>query len=201
MLVSEDFLHSLDKLVPAFEMAEAIVMSPVPSPDMVQHFLSRTRLHIERVRKCMEIMARHTEYSDELRERGLLHDASKFTPAEREPYIWLTHYHLCRQTGEPFQYPPGVADMVSTAIQHHVTTNRHHPEFHSHPDDMTPVDLIEMVCDWTAMSQELGQDSGSARGWADKTIGSRLLLNSDNRRFVYEMIDLLDCQLRTMPGN
>ena len=60
---------------------------------------------------------------------------------------------------------------------------------------MTDVDLIEMVCDWTAMSLEFGQDGGSARGWADKTIGQRLQLNDDRRDFVYRMIDLLDSNL------
>ena len=39
---------------------------------------------------------------------------------------------------------------MKLAIQHHVTTNRHHPEFHADANDMSDVDLIEMVCDWTA---------------------------------------------------
>ena len=46
-----------------------------------------------------------------------------------------------------------------------------------------------------AQSQEFGQDGGSARGWADKTIGSRVYFNDDKRRFIYEMIDLLDSKL------
>ncbi len=40
------------------------------------------------------------------------------------------------------------------------------------------------------MSQEFGQ--GSARAWADKTIGRRVHFDEDKRRFVYEMIELLD---------
>ncbi len=56
-------------------------------------------------------------------------------------------------------------DSVRSAIEHHVTTNRHHPDFHADPNDMSDVDLIEMVCDWTAMAQEFEQDGGSARGW------------------------------------
>lgn len=58
-------------------------------------------------------------------------------------------------------------------------------------------ELIEMVCDWTAMSQEFGQDGGSARGWADKTIGHRLELSEAKRKFVYAMIELLDARLGT----
>ncbi len=82
--------------------------------------------------------------------------------------------------------------LVRKAIDHHMMTNRHHPEFHADPNDMTEVDLIEMVCDWTAMSQEFGQDGGSARGWADKTIGKRVHFNADRAAFVYQTTDLLD---------
>lgn len=166
-----------------------------PTPEMIAFYERRTREHIERVRRCLTVMSLVTEYADELNERARIHDASKFGPEERTPYIWLTEFHRCRRAGEPFSYPAGMEERVRVAIDHHMTTNRHHPEFHSNPNDMTDVDLIEMVCDWTAMSQEFGQDGGSARGWADKMIGSRLRLNDDRRRFVYAMIDLLDSNL------
>jgi hypothetical protein len=42
------------------------------------------------------------------------------------------------------------------------------------------------------MSQEFDQDGGSARGWADKTVGRRIAFSDDKRCFIYEMIDLLD---------
>ncbi|WP_143544066.1 hypothetical protein [Rhodopirellula sp. MGV] len=43
------------------------------------------------------------------------------------------------------------------------------------------------------MSQEIAQDGGCARGWADKTIGKRLNLCEAKRQVVDAMIDLLDC--------
>ena len=162
---------------------------------MVAFYERRTEEHIERVRRCLTVMASVTEYADELNERACVHDESKYGPEERIPYIWLTEFHRCRRTGEPFSYPEGMEERVRSAIDHHMTTNRHHPDFHADPNDMTDVDLIEMVCDWTAMSQEFGQDGGSARGWADKTIGSRLYLSEPKRQFVYAMIDLLDSNL------
>lgn len=168
-----------------------------PTPEMVEFFERRTREHIQRVQRCLAVMATATDHTDALQQRAAVHDQSKFEPAERVPYIWLTEAHRCRQNGEPFHYPDGMQERVRAAIDHHVTTNRHHPEFHPDPNEMTPVDLIEMVCDWTAMSQEFGQDGGSARGWADKTIGHRLHLNEANRRFVYDMIELLDAKLGT----
>lgn len=162
---------------------------------MVVFFERRTKEHIERVRRCLTVMASVTEHADELNERARVHDASKFGPEERIPYIWLTEFHRCRRTGEPFSYPDGMEERVRSAIDHHITTNRHHADFHADPNEMTDVDLIEMVCDWTAMSQEFRQGGGSARGWADKTIGNRLHLNHSRRQFVYAMIDLLDSNL------
>jgi hypothetical protein len=163
-----------------------------PTPEMAAFYERRTREHIERVGRCLTLLADATPYGDELRERARNHDASKFGPEERIPYIWLTEYHRRRRTEDPLQYPPGVSEQVERAVQHHLSVNRHHPEFHDSPNEMTEVDLIEMVCDWTAMAQEFGQDGGSARGWADKTIGHRVMFNAEKRRFVYETITLLD---------
>ena len=163
-----------------------------PTPGMINFYERRTWEHIERVRKCLTLLADVDERGGELQARAAAHDASKFGPEERIPYVWLTEYHRCRRAGEAFAYPEGVAEDVVSATRHHVTTNRHHPEFHADPNDMTEVDLIEMICDWTAMSQEFGQDGGSARGWADKAIGSRLMLDDPKRQFVYTIIEKLD---------
>jgi hypothetical protein len=165
-----------------------------PTPEMVASYERRTNEHIERVRRCLAILAKVIDNGEELIERARVHDASKFGPEERVPYIWLTEYHRCRRSGEPFEYPKGIAEKVKLAIDHHVTTNRHHPEFHIDPNDMSEVDLIEMVCDWTAMAQEFGQDGGSARGWADRTIGKRVAFDAEKSRFIYQIIDELDRQ-------
>lgn len=148
-----------------------------PTPEMLAFYDRRTNEHIERVRKCLTLLAGVTDNNEELIERARVHDASKWSDEERIPYVWLTEYHRCRRNGEPFEYPEGVAESVKLAIHHHMKVNRHHPEFHTDPNDKTDVDLIEMVCDWTAMSQEYGQDGGSARGWADKTVGKRVAFN------------------------
>jgi hypothetical protein len=170
-----------------------------PTPAMFAFYERRTREHIERVRRCLALLAPVTDHGEELLERARVHDASKFGPEERIPYVWLTEYHRCRRDGKPFEYPEGVAEQVKMAIRHHVTTNRHHSEFHADPNDMSDVDLIEMVCDWTAMAQEFGQDGGSARGWADKTVGERVAFNAEKRRFIYQMIEELDRQIAANP--
>ncbi len=165
-----------------------------PTPEMISNFERRTSEHINRVRKCLIAMAAVTPYDAELIRRSFVHDASKYSNEERVPYIWLTEYHRCRRNSEPFEYPDGMEELVRQAIDHHVRTNRHHPEFHADPNEMTDEDLIEMVCDWTAMAQEFNENHGSARQWADKILEKRLHLNSDRRQFVYTAIDLLDTQ-------
>lgn len=165
-----------------------------PTEEMVAFFEQRTRAHIARVAANLAALAEVTEYGDQLLARAEVHDASKFGPEERTAYIWLTEAHRCRQLGEPFAYPEGVEAAVRAAVRHHFACNRHHPEFHADPNDMTEVDLIEMVCDWTAMSQEFHQDGGSARGWADKTLGNRIHFNPQKTAFIYRIIAELDKQ-------
>lgn len=170
-----------------------------PTPEMVAFYERRTMEHIARVRKCLEFLARASDSGGELIERGRVHDASKFGPEERVPYIWLTEYHRCRKTGEPFGYPEGMADRVKLAVRHHVTSNPHHPEFHADPDGMSDVDLIEMVCDWTAMAQEFGESGGSARGYADQAVGRRFAFNANRKLFIYQTIEDLDRLIAANP--
>ncbi|MDB4742909.1 DUF5662 family protein [Planctomicrobium sp.] len=167
-------------------------LSKAPTAELIAFYESRTHEHIGRVRKCLERIAEKSEHRSDLLHRAEIHDASKFSLEERLPYIWMTEFHRCRRGEIPFAYPPGMEDQVKAAIQHHVTVNRHHPEFHDDPNDMTEVDLIEMVCDWTAMAQEFGEPNGSARGWADKAIGVRVQFSQANTRFIYQVIDQLE---------
>lgn len=166
-----------------------------PTREMIEFYLRRTKEHIARVASNLMLLAKVTGYEQELAERARVHDASKFGPEEMMPYVWLTEFHRCRRDGEAFAYPDGIEPQVERAVHHHVTSNRHHHQFHDDPNDMTEVDLIEMVCDWTAMSQEFDQDGGSARGWADKTIGRRVHFNAENSQFIYRMIAELDKQI------
>ena len=168
-----------------------------PTPEMVVFFERRTREHIDLVHRNLAALAELPEYSEEIVDRGEIHDASKFIPPERLPYIWLTEFHRRRQNDEVFTYPEGVEEQVQAAVRHHVTSNRHHPEFHVSPDEMSDTDIIEMVCDWTAIAQELGGMEGSARPWADRTIGNREHFNFGEvkKQFIYRVIDDLDRQL------
>ena len=69
-----------------------------PTPEMLAFSERRTKEHIERVRRCLTLLARGNDHAEELIERAKVHDASKFGPEERIPYVWLTEYHRCRRS-------------------------------------------------------------------------------------------------------
>lgn len=167
-----------------------------PTPEMIASFKRDTDKHITSVRANLAAIAPVTPYEHELIERGKQHDVSKYSPEEFLPYVWRLERIRRRRKGVPFTYPDGVEPFVDAAVAHHFASNRHHVEFHDDPNDMTEIDLIEMICDWTTMSQLFNENGGSCRGWADKVIGSKYAFNDEKRTFIYAMIDLLDEQLR-----
>src|SRR5262249_16834144 len=87
-----------------------------PTPEMVAFFERRPTEHIGAGRRCLALLAPVMACGEELLERGRVHDASKFGPEERIPYVWLTEYHRRRRAGEPFAYPEGMAERVKLAI-------------------------------------------------------------------------------------
>ncbi len=163
-----------------------------PTTRMIRSFEKRTKEHINRVAKNLRKIHAQTDWGSELLERAKIHDESKYGKEERIPYIWLTEFHRCKNDGEEFEYPDGMEEKVKAATLHHITTNRHHPEFHESPADMTDIDVIEMVCDWTAMAQELGENGGSAKGWADKNIGSKWQFTQKQTDLIYDTIRQLE---------
>lgn len=73
--------------------------------------------------------------------------------------------------------------------------------FETRPDEQgtKAVRLVNYALNHIEPAQEFGQDGGSARGWADKTIGKRVTFSADKRRFIYQMIEELDRQLTANP--
>jgi hypothetical protein len=55
---------------------------------------------------------------------------------------------------------------------------------------MSKLDVAEMVADWSAMAEELGESS--ARGWADKTVGSKWKFDQQHRDLIYRFIGALE---------
>ena len=101
--------------------------------------------HIEMVRKYLRI------FTDALTTRGVKHDASKLEDPELAVFTEVTP-QLAGLTYGTKEYEESLKD-IQVALDHHYASNRHHPEhFSKGIEDMTLVDIVEMLCDWKAAS-------------------------------------------------
>lgn len=175
-------------------------------------FKKRTNAHIRRVRKFAKII----EDSDPEKYRGLVekakdHDQSKFKEPQRTPYIALTWQHKWDDY-KSYKAPGIIPDKaINDATLLHITTEEHHPEYWTNQKDgdllnsedrdaapkemidatkMSPLAIAEMVADWAAMSEELGQ--GSPRRWADKKVNIRWKFTPEQKKQIYDLISLLE---------
>lgn len=83
----------------------------------------------------------------ELLKRASYHDVSKF---ENEELLYLSSIPL---NSDAFKNPNiEMTEQEKKLIALHWKHNRHHPEYHENYDDMTELDMLEMVCDWHARS-------------------------------------------------
>jgi hypothetical protein len=168
-----------------------------PTTEMTARYVEHTRNHIARVAENLEKVAIHPAFesiADELRQRAVTHDESKFSPEEKFAKTWLIERKRCENANEPFVYPSGVEEEIESAERIHVTSNRHHPEYHSDINVMTDVDIIEMVCDWTAMAQASGENNGDASPWALRVVGNTCQFDEYRRTLIFRVIELLDSQ-------
>lgn len=88
--------------------------------------------------------------------RGSEHDNSKFDKDEFRKMSMLLKAESCRSfTNASTQLSPE----EQKAIKYHWSHNRHHPEYFENPsEEMTDIDLIEMVCDWFARSLQFNTE-------------------------------------------
>lgn len=102
-----------------------------------------TQKHIETVRKYIRF------FTDKLTTRGVEHDSSKLSSPEVELFAQRTK-QLSSLAYDSDEYRASL-DALSPALEHHYSVNRHHPEhFASGINDMTLLDIVEMLCDWKA---------------------------------------------------
>lgn len=93
----------------------------------------------------------------ELIKRAIVHDNSKFSPEEYEAYE-AAFSELQKYAYGSDEFKAALAT-IQPAIQHHYAVNSHHPEhFENGINDMTLVQLIEMLCDWKAASERSQTD-------------------------------------------
>ena len=105
-----------------------------------------TLIHSQRVGELMVRLVK------ELLDRSTCHDRSKTLPPEVDTFNEFTPKLKASTYGSP-EYKSYLAAMGDGLI-HHYASNRHHPEhFPNGINDMTLVDLIEMLADWKAATE------------------------------------------------
>lgn len=106
-----------------------------------------TEKHIARVR--------HYAYAcaDELYERGLLHDNDKIEDPTEKALFDEYSPKLADCTYGSAEYKSFLKGL-KPALDIHYANNRHHPEhFENGIKGMNLLDVLEMICDWTASSE------------------------------------------------
>ena len=107
---------------------------------------SDTLLHSQRVGELMVQLVK------ELLDRATCHDRSKTQPPEVAVFDEYTP-KLATSTYGSEEYRGYLAAM-GEGLKHHYAANRHHPEhFPNGINDMTLVDLVEMLADWKAAAE------------------------------------------------
>lgn len=105
-----------------------------------------TLIHSQRVGELMIQMVK------EALDRSTCHDRSKTLPPEVDTFNEFTP-KLKDSTYGSDEYKGFLVGM-GDGLKHHYQNNRHHPEYFDHGvNDMTLVDLIEMLADWKAASE------------------------------------------------
>lgn len=105
-----------------------------------------TLIHNQRVGELMVQLVK------ELLDRSTCHDRSKTLPPEVEVFNEFTP-KLKTSTYGSDEYK-GYLTAMGEGLAHHYAHNRHHPEFFTDGiNDMTLVDLVEMLADWKAATE------------------------------------------------
>lgn len=91
------------------------------------------------------------------------HDASKFSDSEFDGYRmkWYPTKTELAKMSENEEFKKLVYDRYDKCWEHHYKVNQHHPKHWVDPDtgianDMSLDAIIEMLCDWEAMSLKFG---------------------------------------------
>ena len=126
----------------------------------IEKLMQDTFLHKKYVMIACDKMATYLEkhgifhHAALLRERAVIHDNSKFDSSiERRAFSAIINDKSCMGN-----FNEQLSKLKIESIKLHWKHNSHHPEFYDNPEDMTRLDIMEMVCDWYARSLQYNND-------------------------------------------
>ena len=171
-----------------------------------EEYLNYIKDHIAKVKKCYEMyflplkevtnissLVSDEELKDAIDELGEIidtHDASKFTDAEFGPYRAKYYPTLAEQEAD-IDYQELMEDQYEEAWKHHYETNDHHPMYWLNsetntPDDMSLRAIIEMICDWEAMSLKFG--TSTVEWYKNDAKEEKAVLSSNTKDIVEDLL-------------
>lgn len=152
-------------------MSDKILYHGKKMNDAKIHPHSKELARITRHIMTVQSLVRRLAY--QLMLRADTHDLSKFAPDEFGGMI-----EIDRIADEQGLNSPAYMEALSGgAIQLHQSRHPHHPEYHSRGiEDMSLLDIVEMVCDWKAANQLRGHP---AWGESVQMMADRLNLSSE----------------------
>ena len=129
---------------------------------MFNNFMERTNRHISNVEKVfLYLFDTNKKTSEYLEDMGIdreslvehiyTHDDSKFSIEEMMGYILMTEKYN-RKVG--YRFTEDDQRTMDKAWEHHKKVNSHHPEYFEDVSLMKQIDVVDMCCDWGAMSLE-----------------------------------------------
>ena len=133
-----------------------------------------TQSHIARVTDLLEYVTMIIE------RRAAKHDASKLGKPEKHIFDEVTPA-LRGMTYGSDEYKESLSKM-KPALDHHYEKNSHHPEHYENGvEDMTLIDLIEMLADWKAATER----------HADGSLRKSLEINEERFKIPSSIIKIL----------
>jgi hypothetical protein len=120
------------------------------------------------------------ELVSDIQARITKHDLSKMQQPELPIFDEFSPKLKDSTYGSPeyFEY----LERMQVALDHHYASNRHHPEhFENGVNDMTLVDLVEMLCDWKAATER--HDTGD--------LGRSFEINQDRFNMSEQLVYIL----------
>lgn len=118
------------------------------------------------------------------------HDASKFSDSEFDPYR-QRYYPTTKEINADDTTKELIIENYERAWKHHYETNAHHPEHWFNHDTNVPVDMtleaiLEMICDWEAMSLKFG--TNTLNWYETKAIDEKKCMTSNTKDIVDELL-------------
>lgn len=149
--------------------------------NIINHCLAETHKHVRTVQKYINLFIR------ELITRSENHDNSKFEEPELTGFAQTTH--LLNKAEYGTQEYKNLLIQLKPTIEHHYSKNRHHSEhWPNGVNDMTLIDILEMLADWKAATARV----------KDGNIRKSIEINAERYKICPQLKQILENTVREM---